>query len=286
MYLPGTVNERIGDLRTSKGLQQKELAEIIGVSASQLSRIENGETTNINAETIAKLAKALQVSTDYILGLTTISVPKGYDINELGLSEGAIKNLLIIKSYGATTVLNHLLGHKRFPALITQIKAYFYDKVAMGIIGINEMFEMATTSLEDLRKMQPEKSADIRSGQRLINAEKSSPHEADIEKIKNTFMAILRDIKKEIDNSDEPMVDTAPLDMLRQMQVELQDSMGEGITEEQAASFLTEKLAHTGIFNEETMEMFKTIAQSAFEKLSGEAGNGISGDYEKPNNDI
>lgn len=268
MYLPGTVNERIGDLRTSKGLQQKELAEMIGVSASQLSRIENGETTNINAETIAKLARALNVSTDYILGLTTVSVPKSYDISELGLSESAVKNLLIIKSYGATPILNRLLGHKRFPTLITQIKAYFYDEVAMGIIGVNEMFGLATASLEDLRKEQPAKSADIRGGQRLLNAEKSSPHEADIEKIKNTFMAILRDIKKEIDSGDEPVGDTTSLDMLRQMQAELQDSMSEAVTEEEAASVLTQQLAQTGVFDDETMGMFKTIAQSAFERLS------------------
>lgn len=171
--------------------------------------------------------------------LTTVSVPKSYDISELGLSEGAVKNLLIIKNYGATPILNCLLGHKRFLALITQVKAYFYDEVAMGIIGVNEMFELATASLEDLRKAQPDKSADIRSGQRLINAEKSNPHEADIEKIKNTFMAILRDIKKEIDSGDKPVGDAATLDMLRQMQTELHDSMSEAVTEEEAASILT-----------------------------------------------
>lgn len=110
MYLPGTVNERIGDLRTSRGLQQKELAEMIGVSASQLSRIENGETTNINSETIAKLARALNVSTDYILGLTTISVPKSYDISELGLSEGTVKNLLMLNIGGATPILKPPIG--------------------------------------------------------------------------------------------------------------------------------------------------------------------------------
>lgn len=263
MYLPGTVNERIGDLRTSKGLQQKDLAEMIGVSASQLSRIENGETTNINAETISKLARELQVSTDYILGLTTISVPKSYDINELGLLEGAVKSLLIIKNIGATPILNRLLGHKRFPVLITQIKVYFYDEVAMGIIGINEMFELATISLEDLRKAQPKKSADIRDGQRLINAEKSSPHEMDVEKIKNTFMTILRDIKKKIGAGDEPVGDTASLDMLRQMQAQLQESMGKAVTEEQVASVVTQMLAQTGIFDDDTAEMFKKVAQSA-----------------------
>ena len=270
MSLPGTPNDRIGDIRTYNKLTQKELSDLAGISPSQLSRIESGEIKNISSDILIKLAKSLHVSTDFILGLTTIRTPKSYDISELGLSEGAVKNLLVLKSGGVTPILNRLLGHKRFPTLVTQIKAYFYDEVAMGIIGVNEMFALATTSLEDLRKEQPEKSADIRSGQRLINAEKSAPHEMDTEKIKNTFVAILRDIKKEIDSGDEPMGDTAPLDMLRQMQLELQDNMREAITEEQAASILTEKLAHTGIFNEETAAMFKNIAQSAFEKLSEE----------------
>ena len=180
MSLPGTPNDRIGDIRTFNNLTQKELSGLAGISPSQLSRIESGEIKNISSDILIKLAKALHVSTDFILGLTTIRTPKSYDISELGLSEGAVKNLLIIKNSGATSVLNRLLGHKRFPTLVTQIKAYFHDERAMGIIGVNEMFELATASLEDMRKTQPEKSADIRSGQRLINAEKSSPHETDI----------------------------------------------------------------------------------------------------------
>ena len=37
-----------------------------------------------------------------------------------------------------------------------------------------------------------------------MNAQKMGEHEAEIEKIKNVFLAILRDIKKDIDNGDEP----------------------------------------------------------------------------------
>lgn len=268
MYLPGTVHERIGDLRTSKGLQQKDLAEKIGVSASQLSRIETGEVKTVNSDTLIKLAQALQVSTDYILGLTIVSTPKSYDISELGLSEGTVKNMLILKNIGATPMLNRLLEHKRFPSLILQIKAYFHDEVAMGVLGVNKMFELATASLEDLRKEQPEKSADIRQGIRFINAEKSSPHEADIEKIKNTFVAILRDIKKEID-AGEPVGDTAPLDILQQLQTQLSDSMSTAVTNEQAAAVMTQQLEQMGVFDEETAEMFKKVAQSAMEKISG-----------------
>lgn len=152
MHLPGTINERIGDLRTNKGLQQKELADMVGVSTSQLSRIESGETKSINAETIAKLAKVFGVSSDYILGLTTVSTPKSYDISELGLSENFVRNLLRIEKIGASPILNLLLAHKRFPSLVLQMKAYFYDETAMGVLGIQNMFDIATASPENLRE--------------------------------------------------------------------------------------------------------------------------------------
>jgi len=48
MYLPGTVGERIADLRSLKGWDQKELAARIKLAPSQLSRIESGETKNIS----------------------------------------------------------------------------------------------------------------------------------------------------------------------------------------------------------------------------------------------
>ena len=284
MSLPGTPNDRIGDIRTFNNLTQKELSDLTGISPSQLSRIESGEIKNISSDILIKLAKTLHVSTDFILGLTTIRTPKSYDISELGLSEGVVKNLLIIRSMGATHIINRLLEHKHFPTLTTQIKAYFYDENAMGVIGRNELFEMASTSLEDLRKGQPDKSADIREGIRFINAEKIGKHEIDIEKIKNTFVNILRDIKKEIDSGDTPVGDTAPLDMLRQMQEQLQGSINEDMTEEEAASVLTQQLGQMGIFNEDTAALFKNIAQSAFEELS-EKTRGMTDELDKSDSD-
>lgn len=48
MYLPGTVGERIADLRSLKGWDQKALAARIKLAPSQLSRIESGEIKNIS----------------------------------------------------------------------------------------------------------------------------------------------------------------------------------------------------------------------------------------------
>jgi len=113
MALPGTPGQRISDLCNGNHITQKELAEKIGVSASQLSRIVSGETRTVSSDILIGVAKEFKVSTDYILGLSTVSVRKSYDISELGLSEGAVRGLVT----GAVDVqiLNRLLEHRNFP---------------------------------------------------------------------------------------------------------------------------------------------------------------------------
>ena len=87
----GAPGQRISDLCNGNHITQKELAEKIGVSASQLSRIVSGETRTVSSDILIGVAKEFKVSTDYILGLSTVSVRKSYDISELGLSEGAVR---------------------------------------------------------------------------------------------------------------------------------------------------------------------------------------------------
>ena len=61
--------ERIKYLRAEKGLGQEELAKELGVSASVISRWENGLREPTMSSLIA-LAKFFHVSIDYIVGLT------------------------------------------------------------------------------------------------------------------------------------------------------------------------------------------------------------------------
>ena len=53
MALPGTPGQRISDLCNGNHITQKELAEKIGVSASQLSRIVSGETRTVSSDTVS-----------------------------------------------------------------------------------------------------------------------------------------------------------------------------------------------------------------------------------------
>lgn len=216
--LAGTPGDRIGDIRTNRGLTKKELSMLTGIDASQLTRIENGELKTISSEYLIKLAKALDVSTDYILGLTTVSVRKSYDISELGLSEGAIKALVLEKADVPT--LNRLLEHPGFPKMINLIRDYFDDSRLPGALAWNEVIDMAAADLSDFRQAHPEYNNEIRQDINTLKSRKLRDHEAEIEKIKNMFIAILRDIKKDMDTGAVP-TETITKEVLREIKAQL-----------------------------------------------------------------
>jgi len=64
-----TTGERILRLREEKEMKQKELADLVGITEASLSRYENNKRTP-SGEIISKIASALEVSADYLLGLS------------------------------------------------------------------------------------------------------------------------------------------------------------------------------------------------------------------------
>lgn len=64
--------KRVKTLRLKKGLTQKSLGELVGVSEAFISMIESRSSTNKrpSGKTISLIAEALNVSTDYLLGLS------------------------------------------------------------------------------------------------------------------------------------------------------------------------------------------------------------------------
>ncbi|WP_089722142.1 helix-turn-helix domain-containing protein [Candidatus Entotheonella palauensis] len=61
--------ERLQAVVEEKGWSQKVLSQRSGIHPVQISRLLRGERTRVEAETIRKLAKALDVTSDYLLGL-------------------------------------------------------------------------------------------------------------------------------------------------------------------------------------------------------------------------
>lgn len=61
-----SVGERIKNSRISKNMTQDKLAELIDINPSHLSNIEKGKT-KMSTETLAKIARSLNTSIDYLL---------------------------------------------------------------------------------------------------------------------------------------------------------------------------------------------------------------------------
>ena len=264
--LEGHPGDRIGDLRTNLGMTKKELSRKTGIDASQITRIENGSLKTISSDYLIKLAKELKTSTDYILGLTPVSVPKSYDISELGLSNEAVKGL--VTGTVDAEILNRLLEHKSFPRLIHLIRVYFQDTAARGIMARNQLIEMATASLSDLMKEHPEHRAEAKQDLQFLNAQKLGEHEAELEKIKNVFLAILRDIKKDMDSGEQPG-EVATAAMLQTMRNTLAEQQQEPVTMDDVAGMVAGQLGQIVPMDEETTEQFRQLAKKMMEQVGG-----------------
>lgn len=66
--LDAAIGERLARLRSKREMTQVELAKALGVSQAMLSRYEKGEV-RLTAPAVVKIAKALKVSTDELLGV-------------------------------------------------------------------------------------------------------------------------------------------------------------------------------------------------------------------------
>ena len=62
-------NQRLALLRKQKGISQKQLGEVIGLSNKAICTLENG-TRETTFENLVLLAEFFHVSTDYLLGVT------------------------------------------------------------------------------------------------------------------------------------------------------------------------------------------------------------------------
>lgn len=65
----GKIPERIKELRVDKGMTQKQLADVIGVSEVSMQRFEYG-SARPSLDTLVALTDVLSVSLDYLCGLT------------------------------------------------------------------------------------------------------------------------------------------------------------------------------------------------------------------------
>ena len=144
VFLPGNIRQRLFDLMKHNNVSQTELARKIGCNDSLLSRFLSEKTDKLGDENIIRIARAFNVSTDFLLGVTTVPDRKNYEIDELGLSAQAARNLYTGKANAQ--VVNYLLESPRFLELTYILEQYFNDTVAAGYAAQNQLYATLSRS--------------------------------------------------------------------------------------------------------------------------------------------
>lgn len=62
--------ERLKQARTNKGLSQRGMAQLLGITQPAYQKLENGQTVDMRISTLKRLCKTLDISADWLLGLT------------------------------------------------------------------------------------------------------------------------------------------------------------------------------------------------------------------------
>ena len=265
-YLPGTTGERITELREGARLTIEELASKVGVNATTLGRMEKGQTQKIGDDVLTALAREFNVSTDFLLGLTSIPDRKNYDIAELGLSAQAARNLYTRKVNA--DVVNRLLEHPRFAVLTAMIAQYLDDTFAAGAVVQNQYLSSMSDILLGIGRNEPEQSAAVKEAVRAFNLSKVPPHQVELTKMQNTFMVILRELKQTTGSNLEP-AKAATKEIIDKMMSELtkgQDALSPSVTPEQ----ITDAIIHTVNGSEldpEKLAQFRSGVMALFENL-------------------
>ena len=123
-------SKRLAEVLKEKRLSQKDLAELSGVTTSSLSPWLKG-TTEPKIYGVAQIAKALNISIDYLLGLSDVKTPdiKMQAISRgTGLSDKAIKKLKRLKRDNGLNMmmdaLNSFIESDFFEPLLFELVEY------------------------------------------------------------------------------------------------------------------------------------------------------------------
>ena len=248
MQVKTDTSERIKDLRVEKHLTLEQLAEQTELSSSAIGKYESGESKDISAFAIARLADKLGVSTDYLLCVTENKNHPDTELVALHLSDAAV-DVLKTGRFNPR-LLSELICHKAFQRLMLDTEIYV-DRIAdMRIKDMNTVLEAAR------QMVLLERGED--SGDLYLHTLKTAQIQEEEyfgHLVTNDLKAILRDIR------EAHRDDTATADdglSAAAVQERLADAMSfEGSSEEKKARAF---LATLGIdYDKLTKEQFVTL---------------------------
>ena len=245
-YLPGNIRQRMQELMKEHKITQAQLATRIGSTESAISRFVSGKTDKISTEHLLRIAKVFEVSTDFLLGEVNTPDRTNFDIEELGLSVQAARNLYTHKVN--PRVVNALLENPEFANTTNLISGYLDDELAKGFAAQNQLY----ATVAGMLKSQPEAVDDVKKLQ-------APTYQADLTAIQRSFMSAVQAVKKEVGNdlsANRELTSQA----VKKIYAELtkgQKKLNRKITAEQIGEAVAQSVSHLpGIDTEAVKQMF------------------------------
>ena len=268
VFLPGNIRQRLFDLMKHNNVSQTELARKIGCNDSLLSRFLSEKTDKLGDENIIRIARAFNVSTDFLLGVTTVPDRKNYEIDELGLSAQAARNLYTGKANAL--VVNYLLESPRFLELTYILEQYFNDTVATGYAAQNQLY----ATLSSLTRKSAKTKAAAQAANE-INRLKTPVYQADLATIENQFMLAVKEVKKEIGN-DFAAIRAMTAEEAERMFSEItkgQDMENLTVTPQQTSDMIVGSVAGMGCVDPDALNTFGEALTGLFQSILDNAAS-------------
>lgn len=268
VFLPGNIRQRLFDLMKHNNVSQTELARKIGCNDSLLSRFLSEKTDKLGDENIIRIARAFNVSTDFLLGVTTVPDRKNYEIDELGLSAQAARNLYTGKANAQ--VVNYLLESPRFLELTYILEQYFNDTVAAGYAAQNQLY----ATLSSLTRKSAKTKAAAQAANE-INRLKTPVYQADLATIESQFMLAVKEVKKEIGN-DFAAIRAMTAEEAERMFTEItkgQDMENLTVTPQQTSDMIVGSVAGIGCVDPDALNTFGEALTGLFQSILDNAAS-------------
>ena len=186
VYLTGDLRFRLKNLMMERNVSQSQLAKVAGISESTFSRFMSGQIQDLSSESVIRIARELDVSTDFLLGIINVPDKRNYDISDLGLTVQAARNLYTQRVN--RDVVAYLLENPKFAETTRLIADYMSGSLAAGIAAQNELLDHVAGMLID---------AKLYAGARDVKLRKIPKNQV-LDKIQTTFSAAVRDMEKDV----------------------------------------------------------------------------------------
>ena len=191
---PGNSRERIQDLLRERGMSQAELAEKIGLSESSLSRYLSGQTDKLSADNIVAIARAFEVTTDFLLCLTDIPFTTNYDIAKLGMSGKAAEKLLRRKVNPET--VSQLIETQGFNLLIQQLDVARKGTYDAGYLYMSEMISGARSLFANAAQENPDDRRAMKKTLEDMRSLQAMPRQIELAGVEDAMRQIVAEFRK------------------------------------------------------------------------------------------